>query len=56
MPTDEDKKSLFDAANNAWRKWHNGCEEDEIPAMSLAFEKGFIQGFLWSESQNHKPE
>ena len=47
MSTDEDKKILLAAANNAWRKWHDGCEEDEIPTMSLVYERAFTDGVKW---------
>ena len=46
-------KDSTTAMDKAWAEWHRGI--DEPPAVSLAFEKGFLAGAEYAAKKQTKP-
>ena len=39
---DEPKRALLrQAVQDAWRDWHGDLDDDDVPAVSPSFDKGF---------------
>jgi hypothetical protein len=47
-------KKNSSAALQAWRKWHHDIPAEDIPAVSLAFEKGFDAGMQYRKSRDNE--
>ena len=41
------KELVVKAADAAWVRWHGDMPVDDIPMMSLQWEKAFVAGVMW---------
>ena len=48
---DLNKEIVVKAADAAWVRWHGDMSVDDIPMMSLQWEKAFVAGAQWALEQ-----
>jgi hypothetical protein len=41
------REIVVKAADAAWVRWHGDMPVDDIPMMSLQWEKAFVAGVMW---------
>lgn len=44
---DFNNEIVVKAADAAWVRWHGDMPVDDIPMMSLQWEKAFVAGVMW---------